>query len=162
MHYLQALQGLTVKELIHAIGNDQLSAREKRSRELLEEAIHNSFDFQTSVVGAYEEKEKGREEEEQRRVKRCRFLQEGYFHPRIDNEDFATCVDEKVINEATQTFIDHTGNDQMKQSICVVCAGEFFKSDTDLHILDQLKHKDCLQSVTCTSCPTLVLWNVAV
>ncbi|KAG6379573.1 hypothetical protein JVT61DRAFT_10077 [Boletus reticuloceps] len=147
MSYHLALQGLTVKQLIQAIGGYQLTSREKRSRELLEEAVKSSNTFQNSVIEAYEEKAKRREEDEQGRLKRCRFLQEEAprFQSGIYNDEFLTCVDDDVANEATSAFIDRTGNESLKQAICVVCAGEFFKSETDEHLLEDIEHKNVLR-----------------
>ncbi|KAF8438103.1 hypothetical protein L210DRAFT_984820 [Boletus edulis BED1] len=144
MLYHTALQGLTVKELIRAIGSDRLTSKEKRSQQLIEEVVNNSIPFQTFIVEAYEEKLRNREENERGRLKRCRFLEEGHFHSTINDDEFLMCVDDNVSNEATSAFIDRTGNEKLEQAVCVVCAGEFFKSETERHILEEIEHKDIL------------------
>lgn len=144
MYYLDAVQSLTVKEIVRAIGMERLTRVEKRNREQLLMAIAKSDSFQEAVLNAYEEKRLRVQDERREHVKRCKITET------IDveevSEEFLQDVGDHGRDEALSSFVECTGNAALQGSVCVVCAGEYFKTKTRECDLAQLHHKELLLS----------------
>lgn len=127
MHYRDALKSLTVKELVRAIGGERLTSVEKRHRDRLVLAIDSCKSFQEAVLSGYDEKRIRQEDYRNDCVKRCKI--ECQVEAEVVDEGFLQDVGEDVRNEVLSRFLDRMGNEALSQVICVVCAGEFFKTD---------------------------------
>lgn len=141
MRYTDALEVLTVKELLRAVG-PHLSRTEKRNRQEIVTAIDQTPWMQEEVVRVYEEKRESTFEEQKDRLKRCRLDMQG----NVDEADspFMEHVDNEVRDAAQSAFIERTGNIALSHATCVVCAGEFLKGETVECNLAELDHKEIL------------------
>ena len=142
MHYCEALKLLTVKELICVIGRERLTSAEKRNRDRLLSAIENSVLFQEAVMDEYNKKKVHQEDYRDERVKWCKI--ESRFESEEVDERFFQDVGEDTRDQVLSRFLDRTGNEALLQVVCIVCAGEFFKTEAKECNLRNLEHKHLL------------------
>lgn len=142
MRYEEALEALTVKELLRAVG-PHLSHSEKHNRQEIINVIQECLWMQEEVFNAYEEKKERAIEDQVARLKRCRLDMQG-TNVETPDDQFMEHVENEVRDAALSAFIERTGNRALSHATCVVCAGEFSKMETIECNLAELEHKEIL------------------
>ncbi|KAG2057018.1 hypothetical protein BDR06DRAFT_969616 [Suillus hirtellus] len=129
-----ALEKLAMKEIIVAVGDNNLKRAEKHKCSDLVAAMQ--------VVSAADAKAAHLQDDEEHQLKKVWLQQEWQTSAK---PLFLEEVGDSVQNECLLWFIDHTGNAACWATICVVCAGEFLASETTEFALPSIQHKEVLK-----------------
>lgn len=143
----ETIRSLSIREILEAVPHRTFKTGERRCRANLEAAIYNlpqeTYDF---LVGASVAK---------RRRLESTVVQP---HPVLHNDEssssddddklFFETVSEECRRKCIADFIDATGSQAMASSICAVCAGSFFQSESDFVSLSLLRETGKLKPST--------------
>ncbi|KAG1828765.1 hypothetical protein DFJ58DRAFT_737628 [Suillus subalutaceus] len=140
---MRLAKSLTMKEIINGAGEGAFTRMQQRKRVDLLHAIESSPALQTAVEEAYAHKQEAHEGSRHDQIKHVRFCDDD-SSPDPAYDSFLRDVDETVKQNCLSNFIDCTGNDQTHKVVCVICAGEFFTSETSLVNITDLPSQQLL------------------
>lgn len=163
-----AVKDLTVREILHILPERCFTSAQKRSRPQMEKAIDNfPSTHHELLIGAYRVK-RFRTSEDSPAVtpdaplQNLSFLQPSESnshatgvtpHVPVENpsspeassvDGFFHTVSDDCRKKRISKFIDATGNNALLETVCMVCAGRFKRTDTECVRLSHLEEKNLL------------------
>jgi hypothetical protein len=124
--------------------------REKRSkREMLEKVVTLPLELQDKVCTLAREKrmeilfskpDSTIQDDSIMGADECGVLEEH----ECDEDLFLKVVNETVVHQCISEFIDTTGNEAVRQHVCMVCAREMWSREVEQYAVDNIPNKQCL------------------